>query len=559
MVRQTYRLVLFLLMFAIGYTHADTSHLQNVKFRIVDKATGEPLRNRELNICRFVYFKLKPGVPSPYLRKDADWYITSVVTDNNGIFMLDLSSIEETHIVVEPGKPYYITKFSRTSDLAGTKSIDHVRVTHFHRGLTNRIYDLKRGMVKIIVFSDETTEEPFTEILLTVRKRENELYGEAEEVMLKFQQALQESEWEKALSYCSEKVKAKAKEYESAEAFLRDIAPVEEIIPLSRFQVSGGQWKTKPADERVSFFCFVRLTEPGSSPTISWGWTVAKSDDGWLIDFKLLPLEKWIEEETNRLRREAEEARGRLEELREGIEMRLTALSEEFVIGQPMLFRLQITNVSESPITYDATSSLMVNIPMIVKGPDGQAIAYIDTSYQTWARPGEIQPGQTVVLSDNYDAASQYRIVKPGRYSFQFKGFWGAKPSNIVEIDIKPGELSPEDSIVESLFSILPDGWKLTKTRARDIADFNFETGRGIFISLVGKWGRKGTSGGTVGVFLLINPTQSVLEKTEFEAEFWGQSEWGPVYAKSLEAELLWPNYKEQIMKALNIQEVNQD
>lgn len=233
MIRRKKMWLLFLLMFVIGCAHTDTTHIENVKFQIVDEATGEPLKNCELNICEFVYFKLKPGAPSPYLDKDADWYISTVVTDNNGIFLLDLSSIEETYIVVEPGKPYDITRFSRTSDLAGTKSVDHIRVTHFRGGLTNRIYDLRGGMVKIIAASSQTVEEPFTRILLTVRKRENELYGEAEAVMLKFQQALKESQWEKALSCCSENVKKKAKEYKSTVVFFRDVVPVEEIILLS--------------------------------------------------------------------------------------------------------------------------------------------------------------------------------------------------------------------------------------------------------------------------------------------------------------------------------------
>ncbi len=207
MIEQKYKIVLLLVILLIGSGCSDAGYLKNIKFRIIDQTTQEPLKNRKLNICKFVYFKLKPGARSPYLDKDADWYITSIVTDENGLFVLDLSSIKETHIVVEPGRPYDITRFSRTSDLAGTKSVDHIRVTYFQEDLTKRIYDLKGNKVKVISSSGEMVEKPFAEILLTVRKRESVLSSEAEALMFQFQQALKDSDWDKALGLCSQNVK----------------------------------------------------------------------------------------------------------------------------------------------------------------------------------------------------------------------------------------------------------------------------------------------------------------------------------------------------------------
>lgn len=177
MIRQTHKYVLFLLTVIIGCAHADNHHLADVRFRIVDEATGAALANRDLNICRFVYFKLKPGAPSPYLSKDASWYITSVTTDENGIFSLDLSSIDAMDIVVAPGRDYNIVRFERSLDLAHTKSADHIRVVRFERGTTrvrsNMIYDLKRRMVKIIPISGQGTEQkPYDTILLVANKQD---------------------------------------------------------------------------------------------------------------------------------------------------------------------------------------------------------------------------------------------------------------------------------------------------------------------------------------------------------------------------------------------------
>lgn len=167
------KLLLLLLMVLVSCVYADSRHLQRVRFRIVDEATGVPLQNRELNICRFVYFKLKPGSPSPFLHEDASWYITSVTTDNKGAFSLDLSSVGAMDIVVEPGEPYNYVRFRRAS-LDVPKSPDHIRVIRFEKGTTrvaaNVIYDLKRRLVQTFPISGQPVEGAFTEVLLVARK-----------------------------------------------------------------------------------------------------------------------------------------------------------------------------------------------------------------------------------------------------------------------------------------------------------------------------------------------------------------------------------------------------
>lgn len=560
MIEQKYKIVLLLVIFLIGSGCSDTSHLKNVKFKVVDETTREPLKNRELNICKFVYFKLKLGARSPYLDKDADWYITSVVTDENGVFMLDLSSIKETHIVVEPAMPYNITRFSRASDLAGTKSVNHIRVTHFPEGLTNRIYDLRSGTAKVIADSGETMEEPFTEILLTVRKRENVLSSKAEALMFQFQQALKDSDWDKALGLCSQNVKSKVSDYSLAEAFFKEIVPVDEIASLSRFWTSGGRYNRD--GQQVEFHCFLRIPTADPEETIDWIWTVGKSDKGWVIDFETMSLEKWIEKETARRNRETEETLRKREELKKGIEIRLTALSKEFVIGQPMLFRIEMTNISKSPIRYKAISSVMVNEPMIVTGPNENNIKYVDASYQTGVRDEEIEPGETIILADKYDVASQYRIIKAGKYNFQFNGIWppGIGPSNIVEIDVMPGGLSPADSIVERLLPVLPEGWVFTRRLLSKKTSSESKLNGCICVHLIGESRRKAIDE-DIGVLIVVNPTEDVVsvEPEWFEGHLWGRCKWGPVYVKSFDADLLWEDYKEQIIKALGIKKVKSD
>ena len=155
-------LTAWLLCVALGAC-ARHAILRDVRFRIVAEGTEEPLGNRELGIYRFVY-------DVPYDSQDVPWYITSVTTDGDGMFSLDLSGLDVGHIVVQPGQPYNIVRFERASDLKHTGSADHVRVVRFRAGETrvesNAIYDLARQTVQIIPIEGEAWEESYAEILL---------------------------------------------------------------------------------------------------------------------------------------------------------------------------------------------------------------------------------------------------------------------------------------------------------------------------------------------------------------------------------------------------------
>ena len=137
--------------------------LPDVRFRIVADGTEEPLGSRELGIYRFVY-------DVPYDSQDVPWYITSVTTDDDGVFSLNLSDLDVGHIVVQPGQPYNVVRFERASDLQHTGSADHIRVVRSMAGETrvesNAIYDLARQTVQIIPIEGEAWEESFAEILL---------------------------------------------------------------------------------------------------------------------------------------------------------------------------------------------------------------------------------------------------------------------------------------------------------------------------------------------------------------------------------------------------------
>jgi len=160
----------------LGDSNDKKGNLKNVKFKIVDEITGEPIKKLEMNICKFVYFKLVAQGPSPYLDKNRDFFITSVTTDSDGIFALDMSSFSHDDIVVQPMELYDYVRFSRSSSFKHDYSSEHVRIVLFEPGETkvasNKIYDLKNKTVYIIPSSGKEQEHAYAEILLPVKKRQ---------------------------------------------------------------------------------------------------------------------------------------------------------------------------------------------------------------------------------------------------------------------------------------------------------------------------------------------------------------------------------------------------
>lgn len=381
------------------------------------------------------------------------------------------------------------------------------------------------------------------------------LSKEAETAMSQFQEAIRNSDWDRAIGFCSDSVKSKASDYNSTEVFFREVVPVDEIVSLSQYQTSGGTYNRE--GQQVEFRCFLRVPVKDSEETVDWIWTVGKTDGGWLIDFETIGLKRHIENKRLKLLQGKQKAQEKLEQFQGGLKTRLIPLSNEFVVGKPMLFHVEITNTSESPITYAATS-IMVNDPLSIKGPDGNVIEYVDTSYQTAVQDKVIKSGQTVILADNYDATSQYCIIKPGQYTFQLKGrHYECVNSNIIEVEVKPGELTPADSIVQNLLTILPKGW--TCTRKLMSREPSAENPSSTFISvwLIGKSGQKGISRGIdVDIRTYLTKDEIVPESDQFGGNLWGRCKFGPVYVKAYDAALLWPDYEEQIIKALNIEQV---
>jgi aspartate carbamoyltransferase regulatory subunit len=379
----------------------------------------------------------------------------------------------------------------------------------------------------------------------------------ADKAMIRFQKAVRDSDWVKAIEYCSKKIKLKAKEYDSAEAFFEDVVPIDEIKKLSEFEVSGTGGSRNGEVNRYS--CEIKLEVPDYKYSLNWRWSVIRKRSGWVIDFESKPLRIWkkhvvLEQELiNDLWHQASD------KLKKGLVIDLIPQSKEFVIGQPMLFDILIKNISDETLRYTQTS-YMTNDPMIVKGPNDEQLLFIEGDCQTLIGPAFIEPHETITIVKDYDVRSQYHIVTPGRYSFQFIGFHDELFSNTIVVNIKEGKFSALEEITENLQKILPPDWTLSRSqRSKNMEDYVPGVAF-ISVHMVERYGKKGKSRGIELVLFIYLEQLDVDKEPVMEwLKYLGQSKYGPVYIGSFDAEKLWPDYKEQIANTLSIQLSNRN
>lgn len=363
------------------------------------------------------------------------------------------------------------------------------------------------------------------------------LKGEGNEVFTKFQKTIKDSKWNEALEYCSDKVNAKARDYNSPKTFFEATLPIEKITALKKFEIWG--WS-----EDKQYYCEIPIKDPNYKWPLHWQLEVCKQENTWVMEFPTKPLKIWLKDAVLTSKVVNRELKVDWEKVRTGYGYILTPLAERFAIGRPMEFRIEMKNISNESLPY-MKKPMTVNGPMIITGPNGEKIEYLAGPCQIGEATDFTEPNEIVLLADNYDAGNDYRIVRPGKYAFQFRGDYGVL-SNKVEIEVGNGKLSDIDIIIEKLKPILPADWEFARNR--------FD--KNISVAMYKKGMIKNPNGSVI-IALYFNPTEDFLQKVQEELKPWGQTQWGTIYIKSENIEKYWPEYKEQIKKALEIEEKN--
>jgi hypothetical protein len=283
---------------------------------------------------------------------------------------------------------------------------------------------------------------------------------QANMLMLRFQDALAEGRWDEALSFCSARVRARAAEWPAPKDFFADTMPIEHVLAQDFACWSCG----------TNFYgMFVTLSEPGAAPRIDWYWGLAPSEQGWVVDYPPAKITDYLVSKKAAL----EQRDQRIKQIRQSlapkvqkVTTRLTPVTERFVIGSPMLFRLELVNSGPAPVHY---MDMGVRYkPLTVVNEKKESIPYVPQPLQIQVNKKELVAGASVVLADKIDINGGGEIRRPGKYFVQFDSpevevgqpvpgeEWGRFgetlslsvfdflsatnkfPSNIVEIEVHP-------------------------------------------------------------------------------------------------------------------------
>lgn len=147
---------------------------------------------------------------------------------------------------------------------------------------------------------------------------------------------------------------------------------------------------------------------------------------------------------------------------KDGRSSRLTAVTRNPLLGQPLRVRLEIKNVSERPIRFDDQQAA-VNGSLEIRGPDGIGIPYIGTSFQTFGVETELKPGDAKTIFADLDISGKYLVDRPGAYTIRFRGRSGIPESNELQVKVRPGQLPDFDRVFTSLYRATPAGWRATR------------------------------------------------------------------------------------------------
>jgi len=149
-----------------------------------------------------------------------------------------------------------------------------------------------------------------------------------------------------------------------------------------------------------------------------------------------------------------------------GYRTQLIPASEEFIIGQPVKVHLVMKNVSDKIKWYDVQG---ISRALRVNDSTGQPVMSKQAIVQTLGAEQPIDPGEIVVLFEDKDITKDFVITRPGSYTLQSaRGNYGFSSdtipvSNVLTIQIKPGQVNAEDYMIDALTKVLPDKtWQVT-------------------------------------------------------------------------------------------------
>lgn len=240
---------------------------------------------------------------------------------------------------------------------------------------------------------------------------------DANMTLLQFQNALAADRWDDALSLCSADVQNHAKEWPKAEEFLKDTMPIEHVLARD-----FGCWSC--GDKFYGMFETISAYD--EQPRIDWYWGIALTTNGnWEVDYPPVRLTEYVVQRKALLKSRDDKAaalRHSLESKVPFINTRLVPLTNRFVVGQSMCFRVELTNAGPTDVYY--MDGGLNHYGLVVRDERRHGIVLTNTAgpAQVLVRTKELPANSAVVLAEALDITPNHRIIESGKYSVQFDG-----------------------------------------------------------------------------------------------------------------------------------------
>lgn len=255
-------------------------------------------------------------------------------------------------------------------------------------------------------------------------------------LMLRFQDALAEERWADALALCSDRVRTKAAGWPAPKDFFTDTMPIEHVLARS-----WGCWSCG-----TNFYgLFETISDYGVTPRLDWYWGIVPAGEKWVVDYPPVKLDEYIARKQAAFQaRSDREAVIRLElaPQAERLTTRLTALTNRFVVGGAMPFRLEIINTGPAPVHFQEPG--VNHYGLSVTDAKNAPLPYGDPPAQIrGTRPRLLAAGATDTIAERLDINLYQALKKPGRYMVQFNGLRLGRPVPLEDTGRFGENLSP--------------------------------------------------------------------------------------------------------------------
>ena len=147
---------------------------ENIKFRLLDKKTKDPIANQTLMICsETIKFRMAYSADFKYCKTITQEYpnlpFIKVKTDSEGYFLFDITKFGNTSmsIIIEPEKTYASTRIERSNNLSHQFHPSYIRVCmtdYSGRVISNNLYNTSTKIVEVIPYGGQKEEQKFDSI-----------------------------------------------------------------------------------------------------------------------------------------------------------------------------------------------------------------------------------------------------------------------------------------------------------------------------------------------------------------------------------------------------------